>query len=153
MAKVNPQSPEFIPTNSNFTPKSSSLIKLSVRYAFFVSFFFNKSFYKPTVAVKVHKERKFFKKKVRLALRWKERRVKLPASRLGLCLNPNRCIYHSLYSCIIGGRGVQKGTDPESSQYFSLIIRKGEEGKFFLWVFFCLFVFVFLAPEKAGKEQ
>lgn len=24
----------------------------------------------------------------------------------GLCLNPNRCIYHSLYSCIIGGRGV-----------------------------------------------
>lgn len=29
-----------------------------------------------------------------------------PANRLGLCLNPNRCIYHSLYSCIIGGRGV-----------------------------------------------
>ena len=28
------------------------------------------------------------------------------ASRLRLCLNPNCCIYHSLYSCIIGGRGV-----------------------------------------------
>lgn len=58
------------------------------------------------------------------------------------------------YTAALLGEGeFRRALTPESSQYFSLIIRKGEEGKFFLWVFFCLFVFVFLAPEKAGKEQ
>lgn len=51
------------------------------------------------------------------------------------------------------GRGSLEGHWPQSSQNVSLISRKGEEGKYFLWVFFvCLYLYI-LAPEKAGKEQ
>ena len=76
------------------------------------------------------------------------------ASRLRLCLNPNRCIYHSLYSCIIEGRGLQKGTDPESSQYFSLIIRKGEEEQFFsLGIFLFVWFWFFWLLKMLAKNS
>lgn len=38
-------------------------------------YFLNKSFYKPMVAFKVHKERKFLKKKVSLAMQRKESQI------------------------------------------------------------------------------
>lgn len=39
MVKAHPQkSPEFIPTNSNFTPKSFCLIKLFIRFSYALFF-------------------------------------------------------------------------------------------------------------------
>lgn len=60
LSKQNPQGPEFIPINSNFTP----ILQLNYLLAIFMHYLVKKKIYtKPMVAFKVHKERKLKKKK------------------------------------------------------------------------------------------
>ena len=153
MAKANPQSSEFIPTNSNFTPKGFSISKLFARWIYTL-FFETQVITNPWVPSKYIKKGTF-KKKVRLALWWKKKGESnyLPAGWGCAWIQTAAFTIHST-AALLGEGEFRRALTPKVLNTSHSSSGRGKKESFFSGYFFvCLFLFFWLLKRLAKNSN
>ena len=154
LKQIPQESSEFIPTDSNFTPKGFSITKLFAR-RIYTLFFETKVITNPWVPSKYIKKGTF-KKKVRLALWWKKKGESnyLPAGWGCAWIQTAAFTIHST-AALLGEAEFRRALTPKVLNTSHSSSGRGKKENFSLGIFVCLFLVLVLslAPEKASKEQ